>query len=206
MLALLAEGRTNREIGEALFISPKTASVHVSNLLMKLGVANRTEAANRARERGLLTQTIGVGDLPEAVHDPAQLVHVRPTEVVGPLLGDLGLDLPGDGLRLTAPGRDPHQSGPGVRRVRHPLDVPTTLELVDQEARGLLGHLRALGQLGEPRAVGPDPGEQAALRERHLEAGVPESRQHALLDRAVRDEEQDADMRLVGHSEPPRVA
>ena len=56
VLALLAEGRTNREIGEALFISPKTASVHVSNLLMKLGVANRTEAANRARERGLLTQ------------------------------------------------------------------------------------------------------------------------------------------------------
>ena len=57
VLALLAEGRTNREIGEALFISPKTASVHVSNLLMKLGAANRTEAANQARERGLLPQT-----------------------------------------------------------------------------------------------------------------------------------------------------
>ena len=56
VLALLADGRTNREIGESLFISPKTASVHVSNLLMKLGVANRTEAASRARERGLLTQ------------------------------------------------------------------------------------------------------------------------------------------------------
>ena len=56
VLALLAEGRTNKEIGEALFISPKTASVHVSNLLMKLGVGNRTEAASRARERGLLTQ------------------------------------------------------------------------------------------------------------------------------------------------------
>ena len=56
VLALLADGRTNREIGEALFISPKTASVHVSNLLMKLGVGNRTEAASRARERGLLTQ------------------------------------------------------------------------------------------------------------------------------------------------------
>jgi DNA-binding NarL/FixJ family response regulator len=57
VLTLLASGRTNREIGEALFISPKTASVHVSNLMMKLGVANRTEAASRARERGLLTQT-----------------------------------------------------------------------------------------------------------------------------------------------------
>lgn len=54
VLALLAEGRTNREIGQALFISPKTASVHVSNLLMKLGAANRTEAASRARALGLL--------------------------------------------------------------------------------------------------------------------------------------------------------
>jgi DNA-binding CsgD family transcriptional regulator len=56
VLSLLADGRTNREIGEALFISPKTASVHVSNLLMKLGAANRTEAASLARDRGLLTQ------------------------------------------------------------------------------------------------------------------------------------------------------
>jgi DNA-binding CsgD family transcriptional regulator len=54
VLALLADGRTNREIGQALFISPKTASVHVSNLLMKLGAANRTEAASRARALGLL--------------------------------------------------------------------------------------------------------------------------------------------------------
>ena len=62
MLALLADGRTNREIGESLFISPKTASVHVSNLLMKLGAANRTEAASRARERGLLHSGVGARD------------------------------------------------------------------------------------------------------------------------------------------------
>jgi DNA-binding NarL/FixJ family response regulator len=54
VLALLADGRANHEIGQALFISPKTASVHVSNLLMKLGAANRTEAASRARALGLL--------------------------------------------------------------------------------------------------------------------------------------------------------
>ncbi|HEX6676979.1 MAG TPA: LuxR C-terminal-related transcriptional regulator [Actinomycetes bacterium] len=45
VLVLLAEGRTNRQIAGALFISPKTAGVHVSNILAKLGVANRVEAA-----------------------------------------------------------------------------------------------------------------------------------------------------------------
>jgi DNA-binding CsgD family transcriptional regulator len=45
VLALLADGRTNRQIAETLFISGKTASVHVSNILAKLGVANRGEAA-----------------------------------------------------------------------------------------------------------------------------------------------------------------
>jgi DNA-binding NarL/FixJ family response regulator len=45
VLALLADGRTNRQIAEELFISAKTASVHVSNILAKLGVANRGEAA-----------------------------------------------------------------------------------------------------------------------------------------------------------------
>jgi DNA-binding NarL/FixJ family response regulator len=40
-----ADGRTNRQIAETLFISNKTASVHVSNILAKLGAANRGEAA-----------------------------------------------------------------------------------------------------------------------------------------------------------------
>jgi DNA-binding CsgD family transcriptional regulator/tetratricopeptide (TPR) repeat protein len=45
VLALVAAGHTNREIGEALFISEKTASVHVTHILDKLGVGSRTEAA-----------------------------------------------------------------------------------------------------------------------------------------------------------------
>ena len=45
VLALVADGRTNRQIAEALFISAKTASVHVSNILAKLRVTNRGEAA-----------------------------------------------------------------------------------------------------------------------------------------------------------------
>lgn len=45
VLRLVAAGHTNRQIAEELFISPKTASVHVSNILAKLGVAGRGEAA-----------------------------------------------------------------------------------------------------------------------------------------------------------------
>jgi DNA-binding CsgD family transcriptional regulator len=53
VLALVAAGRSNRQIAEALFISPKTASVHVSNILAKLGVAGRVEAAAVAHRLGL---------------------------------------------------------------------------------------------------------------------------------------------------------
>jgi DNA-binding CsgD family transcriptional regulator len=45
VLSLVAAGRSNRIIADELFISVKTASVHVSNILAKLGVASRTEAA-----------------------------------------------------------------------------------------------------------------------------------------------------------------
>ena len=54
VLGLLAEGRSNGEIGRALFISTKTASVHVSNILAKLGAASRGEAVALARRPGLL--------------------------------------------------------------------------------------------------------------------------------------------------------
>jgi len=54
ILALVADGRSNGEIGRQLFISTKTVSVHVSNILGKLGAAGRTEAAAIARRDGLL--------------------------------------------------------------------------------------------------------------------------------------------------------
>jgi DNA-binding CsgD family transcriptional regulator/tetratricopeptide (TPR) repeat protein len=53
VLRLLVEGRSNRQIAEQLFISGKTASVHVTNILTKLGVHSRLEAAARARDLGL---------------------------------------------------------------------------------------------------------------------------------------------------------
>jgi DNA-binding NarL/FixJ family response regulator len=53
VLHLLIAGRSNRQIAEQLFISGKTASVHVTNILAKLGVHSRLEAAARARDLGL---------------------------------------------------------------------------------------------------------------------------------------------------------
>jgi DNA-binding CsgD family transcriptional regulator len=54
VLELVADGRTNQQIAERLFITRKTASVHVSNVMAKLGAANRGEAAAIAHRLGLL--------------------------------------------------------------------------------------------------------------------------------------------------------
>jgi DNA-binding CsgD family transcriptional regulator len=53
VLGLIAEGRTNREIAERLFISERTVHVHVSRVLAKLGVSGRVEAAAVAIRLGL---------------------------------------------------------------------------------------------------------------------------------------------------------
>jgi DNA-binding CsgD family transcriptional regulator/tetratricopeptide (TPR) repeat protein len=54
VLELVALGMTNREIGEQLFMATKTASVHVSRILTKLGVSSRVEAATAAQRLGLV--------------------------------------------------------------------------------------------------------------------------------------------------------
>jgi predicted ATPase/DNA-binding NarL/FixJ family response regulator len=54
VLRLLAAGRSNPEIADALFISRRTVTTHVTNLFAKLGVANRVEATTEARRRGLV--------------------------------------------------------------------------------------------------------------------------------------------------------
>jgi DNA-binding CsgD family transcriptional regulator len=56
VLRLVAGGWTNQQIGDALFITRKTASVHVSNILGKLGVDHRTEAAAVAHRLGLVAE------------------------------------------------------------------------------------------------------------------------------------------------------
>jgi DNA-binding CsgD family transcriptional regulator len=54
VLSLVATGRSNKEIGAQLFISAKTVSVHISNVLAKLDASSRTEAVAIARRRGLI--------------------------------------------------------------------------------------------------------------------------------------------------------
>jgi DNA-binding CsgD family transcriptional regulator len=54
VLRLVAAGRSNGEIGDELFISRKTAGVHVTHILNKLGVSNRVEAAMAAARLGIL--------------------------------------------------------------------------------------------------------------------------------------------------------
>jgi DNA-binding NarL/FixJ family response regulator len=54
VLRLLARGESNREIGDRLALAEGTVKNYVSNILMKLHAANRTQAANLARERGLI--------------------------------------------------------------------------------------------------------------------------------------------------------
>jgi DNA-binding NarL/FixJ family response regulator len=56
VLRLVTAGRANRDIAAELFISPKTASVHVSNILAKLGVATRVEAAALTHRLRLLDE------------------------------------------------------------------------------------------------------------------------------------------------------
>ncbi|MHB8647528.1 MAG: response regulator transcription factor [Thermomicrobiales bacterium] len=53
MLRLIAAGRSNREIAEALFVAPGTVNIHVTHILAKTESANRTEAAAFALRHGL---------------------------------------------------------------------------------------------------------------------------------------------------------
>ena len=62
VLRLVAEGRTNRQIADELYISPKTASVHVSNILAKLEVGGRGEAAALAHRLHLFAPVPGLAD------------------------------------------------------------------------------------------------------------------------------------------------
>ena len=68
MLRLVAAGRSNPEIAGELFISTKTASVHVSNILGKLGVASRGEAAATAHRLRLFDTFPQAPNVPAAEH------------------------------------------------------------------------------------------------------------------------------------------
>ena len=65
MLHLLAQGQTNREIATNLMVSVSTVKTHVEHTLAKLGVSDRTQAAVRAIELGLLQNIQGVSNQPK---------------------------------------------------------------------------------------------------------------------------------------------
>ena len=68
VLRLVADGKTNAEIGAVLYISPKTASVHVTNIMRRLHATSRVQAATIAGRAGLLDRP---GKVPDRRSDPA---------------------------------------------------------------------------------------------------------------------------------------
>lgn len=74
VLALVAAGRQNTQIAQALFISPKTVSVHVSNILTKLNVHGRVEAAALAHRAGLF----GPAEIAQAAQSPPKSPSATP--------------------------------------------------------------------------------------------------------------------------------
>ncbi len=85
VLALLAEGLTNREIAQKLVVSPETVKWHNKQLYQKLGAGNRTEAVAVARRYGLLTADVGQtsGTSSEQADGAAGPLPTPPTRFVG---------------------------------------------------------------------------------------------------------------------------
>jgi DNA-binding CsgD family transcriptional regulator len=107
VLRLVAAGHSNREIAAALTISPKTASVHVSNILAKLAAASRTEAAVKAHQLMLLLSpgaasagdhaTLRIQHGPRSRGAASQETRQRPaTAAVTALRGHAGVAEPGN--------------------------------------------------------------------------------------------------------------
>ncbi len=59
ILRLIADGQTNKQVAAALHISPETVNTHLQHIYEKLGVSSRTEAAMRARAKGILDEPVG---------------------------------------------------------------------------------------------------------------------------------------------------
>ena len=82
----MADGRSNRQIGEALYISDRTVARHLTNIFHKIGVTSRTQAARYAIDRGMQLH-------PEGAAPYAQPRDPRPQLVNRADAGDLPRDL-----------------------------------------------------------------------------------------------------------------
>ena len=86
ILAYLAAGRTNREIADALFISPRTAGVHVSRILAKLGASTRGEAAAAGRLAGI-DRRFAAGGPAQAINGMISRATMFATLIIGLMAG-----------------------------------------------------------------------------------------------------------------------
>ena len=132
VLELVAAGRSNAEIAELLFISPKTASVHVTHILDKLGVSNRVEAA-----------TIAVRVTSGSSGSSGQ---ASPGGARGPAAGELGADGPAPIVEARVVRRD-------VRIVEQ-LDQPLGPLVPLVPPAVLVGRVRLVRVVGMMAALG----------------------------------------------------
>jgi DNA-binding CsgD family transcriptional regulator/tetratricopeptide (TPR) repeat protein len=202
VLVLLADGHTNRAIGEALFMAEKTASVHVSRILAKLDVRTRTEAAAVAHRLGLAAEPVG-GAPPAAGGRPRPDVRsgaVAPRPQVGAHEGVVGGEQPavvqevdrgGDGGQ--AVDEDVVQAPRGQREPRRVAEVrdPGGAERLRRRGPRRQGGRR---HGGDVRARGQERGELVLLL-----VEVPEEHRGAL----ARPREQLADLRVLHRARRP---
>ena len=164
VLRLLVAGRSNREIAATLFIAPKTASVHVSNILAKLNAASRGEAAAIAAAAGLAGRPLA-GPRPPPVRSwpgPRQARSGRSGSRAGLAAGrELGEDLLGPGGRA-------HRVRVGRADQRIPVQVVEDL-----------GHPLP----GQPLHVAADVGEAAG--QQHPAAALRHGHRRARPDHAA---------------------
>ncbi len=130
VLGLLTGGLTNREIGEALFISDKTASVHVSNILGKLGVGGRGAAVAMALRLGFDQEGIGGAGQPRGRPHVATCLPDDPDEVAQVV------ERPDVRRRaVDRPDRDPRDRAAEADARRDHLDLELEPALVAAERR-----------------------------------------------------------------------
>ncbi len=137
VLALVADGRSNGEIARHLFISTKTVSVHVSNVMAKLGAASRTEAVAVARRQGLLSDA-GEPQPRAVAAQIAGRLEPRRVEATALYAGrhSLGLGSPAERDRAAA---EPAAGHPGPECTRRQRRLDGAVELGT-------GHLEVLGE------------------------------------------------------------